>query len=375
MTIRFQEGFENISDETQGARKYALITNGWPTSQSGRWNSAFRAAQGNAPILVTEPLVSSVQNTWTIGFGWMAVQTPTTPASVTRGTGIRLLSGGTDITANEQVSIELQPQTIGSWESAGRWLVVVRRGGTTLATGSVQIILNRWYYFEFQVVVRTGTDGSVMVKVHEWPSLSVTTDINVSGINTANLGSDGADRIAIVFDSVGSSTNDQVRFDDIYVADDSTFRGNTVIEGLDAVTGNGDSAQWELQGGAANVGDALLDSDSNSPTLETRRIVSDTTGQISLADFQNLSFLLDGTYHFVAVNVLGRMESSGTRTIKPVFRHKDTGSPSNFEGGDFVVLDTNFTQFDEYYQTNPVTALAWDLADINLGQWGVKLHA
>lgn len=375
MTMRFQEGFENISDLTQGQRKYALVTGSWPTADAGRWNTAFRAATDNAAVLVTKPIVTSVQNTWTIGFGWFGVQFPNSPGSVTRASGIRLLSGGTSITANEQVSIEIQPQTLLAHEAQGRWLIVVRRAGTTLATGTLYLQQNRWYYIEFQVVVRTGTNGSIQVKVHEWPSLSVTTDINVSGINTANLGTDGADRLAIVFDSVGSASSDTVSFDDIYAADDSTYRGNMVIEGLDAVVGNGDTAQWELQGGATDVGHALLDSDSSNVTLEDRRIVSDTTGQISLCNFGDLTFLLDGTYHFVSMSLLARMESSGTRTLKPVFRHKDTGSPSNFEGDDFVVTDTNWSQFNQMFATNPVTAAAWDKNDINLGQWGVKLHA
>lgn len=374
MSLRWLEGFEMESFLTHAQRKYATVTNGWGNSNPGRTNSNHRSISDIDMILITPALVGVLGNTWTVGFGYLMDDAPTAPGSVTRAPGIRLLDGPSE-TADEQISIEVQPEVVLSSEVA-RAVITVRRGATVVATGTKKILHNRWYYIEAQVVVRTGVNGSVMVKVYDQSNNTLTTDINVSGINTANQGTDGADRAAFIWDSVGT-TSDDVRFDDIYVADDTTFRASNgfVIEGLETQVGDGDLAQWELQGGATSVGHALLDSQTTvTSTFEDRRIVSDTVGQISLAPYADLAWIKDGVIAGVFVITLARMETSGTRTIANLFRHKNPG-PTNFTGASQVISDTAFDSFVEAFQNNPVTAVPWTVADINLGQWGVTVVA
>jgi hypothetical protein len=374
MALRFLEGFEVESFLIHAQRKYATVANGWGTSAPGRWHAAHRSIRDPDMILITPALVTSVGNTWTIGFGFRGFDAAATPASVTRAPGFRLLDGPSE-SADEQVSVELHPETLLTSDVVGRWQVVVRRGATVLGTSTFRLMQLRWYYLEFQVVVRTGVNGSFEVKVHDFHANSITTVLTVSGVNTANQGTDGADRVAILWDSAGS-LNDDVEFDDIYIRDDATYLGNVVIEGRETVAGNGDTADWDLQGGATDVGDALLDEQQNAQiAFEDQRIVSDVIGEISLANYQDLVLIRDGTIHGVMLITVARMESSGTRTIRSVFRHKDTGSPANAEGSDFILADTNFDSFFQVFAVNPVTTTAWDVPDLDLGQWGVKVQA
>lgn len=375
MTLRFMDGYEAESFITHAQRKYASVTNGWGTAVAGRTNSAHRAIRDPDMILVTDPLVGSLGNTWTVGIGYRMFTSPSAPGSVTRAPGIRLLDGPSE-TADEQVSIEFQPQTKLASE-LGRALIVIRRGATVLATGTTNLIIGRWYYVEATFVVRTGTNGSVVVRVYDQTHHAVIAELNVSGINTANQGSDGADRVAFLWDSVGTAI-DSVDFDDAYVADDSTMRADHgwAVECIESTAGNGDTAQWSLAGGATSVGNALLDQQNNSQaSFEDRRITSDTIGQLSLAPFGDLAWIKDGTISGVLVITLAKMDTSGTRTIANVFRHKNTGSPSNAQGGNIVLSSTTFDDFLEVFAVNPVTSSAWLPADLNLGQWGVIVVA
>lgn len=365
MALRFIEGFEVESEITHATRKYATVIGGsWGVSEDGRKRTAARSIRSDILALVTEPLVTSLGNTWTVGFGFkLDLELAASPANFP---GIHLMDGGTAGT-DDQLAVVIARPSNATASEPGSGVIEVRRGAAVLATGTTRLLEKRWYYIEMTATVRTGINGAYEVKIDG------TTEVSDSGIDAANQGTDGADRVRIDWRSDGV---DDVSLDDIYVADDGTFLGDVIIEGVEAITGDGDTAQWDLQGGATDVGHALLDQQAVVQSLfEDRRIASNTVGQISLADFGNLTWIRDGTIHGVHVHTLARMETSGTRTLRNRFRDKD-GVPGESDGAvDLVLTDTAFDTFLEMFENNPVTAAAWTVAEIDAGQWGVRVTA
>ena len=95
---------------------------------------------------------------------------------------------------------------------------------------------------------------------------------------------------------------------------------------------------------------------------------------MSLADYDAVPYLLGGTIYGVQVTTTARMDSSGSRTVQPRFREKD-GTPGEANGTAFTVDSTDWDLFTEVFEDNPVVTGAWTLAQLNAGQWGVRLNS
>ena len=346
MSLLWIEGYETHLNSTQMGRKYATFSGGY-TAKAGRVHGT---AGGPSSIVCTTPSFGT-DNTFVFGFGFFMEFHTATVNSGAQGWYVEL---GSD----EQCHLEME-------SSSGDGVrFLLKRGATTVAT-SAYVAFGVWHYIELKVVARTGVNGSYELRVNG------TTDISGSGVDLADTGGDGWDVWAIRLTTNLASI---LRFDDMYVlnstgATNNDFLGASIIEGL-LPTSDGASTQWTNNGSGDNytsVDDAGTSAPDDSGPGGTNG--SDTNGQKDLFGFADLQ-QITGTVHGVQVGVQLGMASAGTRTVKTKYRDPDT---TEADGTSHVVDSATFDEFTEVMDVNPASAAAWDVADIDDGQFGVEV--
>lgn len=370
--IRWVEGFEIALDEPYFARAYTTtgVLNASP-NPTGREQGFAARSDGNGDLELETPALSAVSNTWFNGFAVKFVDNPGLPTGTTIFPGLTIKSGGSD-----QLTIDF----VDANQQFGNQVIIkVRRGATVLGTSTVPIISGYWYYIEVKAVVRTGTNGSVEVKMGLLNA--VTTDvINVTGINTANTGSDGADRMKLRWSNSGNASH-RIDFDDWVVYDNTgalnnNFLGPVSIIGL-TPNGTGATMNFTLQGTATSIADAWGDPvASQSTSQDDKKVSADTVGEIALAAYSNTAAYVTSGASILAVCVrtTAAMDSSGTRTIKHQVR--DTVAAAEVTGTLAIVLsDTTMRDYEEIFESNPVTTNPWDKAALDGLQVGAKVTA
>lgn len=329
MTLRWGEGFEIDASSNYLDNKYETAEGesvGTPGRLHGRWG---------AGTFVTPSLGS--QATWTVGFGLYLGATPDPDDDY-----IALMTGGV-----EQIRLAI---------NADRTLVV-KRGSTTLETGTTVLPSSTWVYIEFQCTVHTST-GAYEVRINESAEMSDT------GVNTAEAGSNNADIVKISIDSAS------LRCDDIYILDDqgtydNDFLGDSVIEGL---LPNGEGASLDWTPSTASTHYVLVDDPATSYN-STDFVSSDTIGHQDLYDFEDLSFIT-GSIRGVFVNMMASMDAIGSRELKAAYRN--SGGSVDY-GDDFTVNGVSTFEYISVLEQNPISAAPWAVADIDDGQFGVEV--
>lgn len=342
MALRWIEGFETDQGQTDLERKYAVASNSsaWSTTTGLRLGTALRSS-GTTAELRTKALVAAVGNTWTMGFRFRG------NTNITVGDhpgGMTLFSGSGD-----QLEFRFSSPTDNTM------VVKVYRGATLLGT-SERFFADDWYYLEFQAVVRTATNGSFSVKVDG------VTVLTVSGVNTANQGTDGADRVRALL-RITNGTSD---WDDWYIRDDSTFLGDTVIQGI-LPTSDGNRTEWTPDTGSTNFD--RVDDAAGSPS-DSDKVTADTPGLTDLYGYANLTFAgTSTTIHGLQVNTSAFMGTSGTRTLRPKFRQSTTEA----DGTNFVVPNTTPNGYSEVFAVDPTDSAAWTKAKVDAIEIGVEV--
>lgn len=339
MALRWIEGFETHRAAPQLARKYSTAS-GTYVSAAGRVLG--NSCQLNACAMVTKSF--GVGNVWIIGF---ALFVPANFTASTNGVYIEKASA-------EQCHI-------GFSNSAGFFNLTFQRGATVLGTTTSNFLYNVWHYFELKVTVRTSTNGSYELR---WNEVNV---LSGSGVNSANVGSDGSDIVA--WRTVASGAN--MRWDDMYVCDDAgainnDFKGDSQIRG-GLPNGVGDVQQWTP--GTGTTHHTLVDDAATGVTDGTDNVNSDTNGQKDLFDFQDLVSVNGNIYGLMLMSQLA-MNAAGSRTLKHVYR--DIANVE-YNPANFVVSSTTYTEFQDIMEVNPNTAVAWTESDINNAQFGVEV--
>lgn len=346
MTTVWIEGWESHFIASQWSRKYASMAGSWG-SQPGR---VFGTAGGPFAVIAITPSFT-VDNTFTIGFGFRFNSHSAAVESFNQGLYIEL---GPD----EQCHVELESNiTLG-------WRLALYRGTTLIATSSY-LAFGVWSYVEIQLTVRTGINGAYEIRSNG------VLDVSAGSVNLANTGGDGWDVFAFRYQSDLSSV---LRYDDLYInngagATNTSFLGPSIVEGL-VPNANGATIQWANNGTGLNftsVDDAGTSAPDDTGAGGTNG--SDTNAQIDLYAFEDLQ-QITGTIHAVQVGVQLAMASAGTRTVRGKYRDPDT-TVVNLDS--HVVDATTFDEFTQVLDINPNSALAWDVADIDSGQFGVEV--
>jgi hypothetical protein len=373
--LRKLEGFEGVRIIAQLARHYAVGTGTIATEIGHRGNN--NAVASTNLVLRTNDLLDGAtdENVWVLGFA-LRVTNGTISAGQTVHPWAALRSS-----AGEQLRFDLIP-SVDTKPGGVFFKLRVSRGATVLATSVERfrgsISENLWTYFELKATVRTGTNGSFSARYHTRrdKNVAVTWDAANTGLNTANQGADGADRVEI---SLANNSTVTLALDNVYACDGSgsvnnDFLGELEIEAID-VTGDGATDQWDENGGAASLEDAWNEAATVQNTDEDdKRLTTKDVGDISLAALGNP--VLNRFVGIVGVEtrIVAKMEASGTRDVQFFYR-KTTGSPAQVGTKIVSLLGTTLVGHEDVRETDPNTSAAWVVADIDGLQAGVELDA
>lgn len=332
MTVKWTEGFEAHGTQGYLERKYAAVIGAVSTSSPGRLHGFFGNFGGQ---LVTPSL--GVQDTWTMGFALLLNNANT-------GATFIVMSG-----ASEQFRVVTSP-------SGSGFVWKIKRGSTVLETTVTVHALSVWHYFEVQVTVDPSA-GAYEIRHNEQ---TLTSD---TGVNTANTGAAGADVFSMRTEVTGL-------FDDVYICDDQggvndTFLGDQMVSVI-LPSADGASSEWTPSGGGTHA--SLVDDSRTSPN-DADYVSSDTNGQKDLWEYQD-DGLVTGEIAAIQVWTAGRMETTGTRTIRSKFRASG-GAEAN--GPSHVVQSEITREFGAVYENNPDTGLPWTLSELNSSQFGVEV--
>lgn len=364
MTLRWIEGFEATRANEVLARIYTATLATGTLGQNEGFSLATGVAVSGAQALTTPALVGAPTNTWISGF---AVRGNATSP----GTGVGVAFANSD---GEQFKIELEAVSVGASKAGGTYYrLAAKRGATTLATSNEVFWIGNdqisWVHFEVKVVIDNST-GSFAVKYWRRKDQVGIQDITWSASNTnvdtQNQSSAGADRCTLhmttsvyvddwhVCDNAGSKNND--------------FIGPQMIVGL-VVDGVGDTSEWDLQGGAANIVQAWAKAATSTDV--DLRMNSQTSGDIQLATLSALTGIREVSVTGVRQTHYGRMETSLTLAIDMLWR-KTTGTPATFNGLTYTLDSTLSEGFVEVLENDPNTATDWIVADIDGLQIGAE---
>lgn len=348
MANKWVEGFESHISTSQLERKYASVS-GSISSDAGRVFGT--AGQPQAAVLVTPSL--GLDNTWTLGFG---VRLSSHTTLVNSGAqGLYLEKGSA-----EQLHLEM----LSTSGTGFQWRLM--RGATEIAI-SASFTFGVWHYFELKVTIRPGTDG-----VYELRRNGVV-DFSGSGINLADEGTDGADIFALRYTSnvTGNLSYDDMYLNDSTTADSNTFLGPSIVEGFE-MTATGTTNDFTNDSGGAQTANWDQVNDSPSATDESGAggtVSSDTNTHKDTYVVSGLA-QVTGNIHAVQVGIQAAMAAAGSRNLKFIYR--DPGD-TEADGDTFVVDDTNYDEFVDNFDRNPVTGAIWDVDDINNGEFGFEV--
>ena len=229
----------------------------------------------------------------------------------------------------------------------------VRRGTTTIATsGTTPITGATYHYIEFAFTIHD-TTGTYDVRVNGASVVSGSSADTQSGSTGIwnGFGFWGPNTV--------STTHD---VDDLYVADDLTFRGDHRIVCLLPSTGNGMHTAWTPSTGTDHG--ALVDDASPNTT---DYVTSSSAGAVDSYNFPAVG--VAGTVAGVQQSLYCKAEVAGVRLLKP--RQIIGGSPYDGTG---ALLPADWTYLTEFYPTSPATATAWTVAEIDAAEFGQHLH-
>jgi len=225
------------------------------------------------------------------------------------------------------------------------------RGNTLLGTTVSPVFqADVWDYYEAKVVF-SQTAGSVTVRRNE------VTILDLTGIDTCESANEYGNGFEF-HPCTGYSTSGFTFYDDIY-CDSTDFLGDIKVETI-YPSGAGNSTQFTPSAGLNYqcVDEAPANGD-------TDYISTSEVDKIDTYDYSDI--ISDGTILGVQVNIMARMDDSGTNKIAPVVRPASTDRIGNTKE-----LTQLYKDYLQLYTVSPETSVAWTKSEINNCQFGVK---
>jgi len=241
-------------------------------------------------------------------------------------------------------------------------LAVYRNGaGTTLlGTSAPDLVrMGEWYFLEFKATI-DGAVGTATVRVNGVQVLALTGQNTVGGL---------AAGAALSFIQLTGAASSGASVDDLYVLDstggtNADFLGDVRIEYLHP-DGPGATQAWDVVGAATHY-QAVWD--TAGPDDDTTYIHTATAGLVDTETFSNTG-LPAGSIYGLQIGLYARKTDSGLRQIAPVVRAGGT----DYVGTNKEPSFASYAYLIQLYETNPATAAAWTIADVNAAEFGIKL--
>jgi hypothetical protein len=339
-TANIISNWDTINDSTHWT---VSATNGRNGGSCLRW-----AASSSFSLLMKS---FTAQQTWGIAFGLRVSGAPTA------GCGICALYDSGSI----QVELALKSDLT----------LVVTRGnnGTVLGTSSSALTLNTYYHIEWKVKIDP-TVGTLELRINEVAKIGPLTSLN-----TRNTSNSFSNSIALGYSgSYNAGGFGNVDFDDIIIWDTVTTdaQGNTDIHDF-----IGDYAIAVLMPtGVGNSSDFTADSGTNYARVnETTPVTSSyveslTTGQI---DTYSMSDLPAGALTPKNVGIFHYIEKTdvGPKQAGAVLRTNST----NYINTNGIDLSNSFQYVQRFWGTNPDTAAAWTVTQVNALEAGQTVNS
>jgi len=238
----------------------------------------------------------------------------------------------------------------------------LRRGSTVLGASTTQVFLrNAFQYIEVKWnCVNSISADSVQVKIDGTLviDLAATTDCQDSGTSGVDL---------IILHSPGTT----IYYDDLYICDlagaqCNDFLGNIIIETL-FPDGNGNTS--DFVGSDVDSTDNYLHVDDATSDGDTTYVESSTPGDIDLYTLDDIGGTPD-TILCVASDCFSRKDDGSARDGRLLTRVNG----SNYEGASFSPT-TSFVHEAQIWELNPDDSAAWEVADVNGAEIGIKVQS
>lgn len=239
------------------------------------------------------------------------------------------------------------------------------QGTAVLGTGTKVINDNTYYHIEWKVTIHPSA-GTIVVKVNG------VVDINLSGLNTRATANSWADQASIGPDTNFGLGGGYVGHIDDYIVWDTTgaapwndFPGDCRVQCLNP-SADGASSAWTPNSGTTHfnrVNEATQDGD-------TTYLSDANVGDRDTWTFTDLT-PTSGSVLGVAVVAVARKDDAGARSIVTVERQ----SGVNYDNATVHPLGTTYTYERDNMTLNPATSAQFTVAEVNAGEWGVKVNA
>jgi len=254
---------------------------------------------------------------------------------------------------------------------SGAYLSIKNDGALQMAgsapvidSGANVLAINTWYYIEVKIIKSNSSsagDVIVMVDGVEWINCGAGLDFLSGANNWTDM---------ICFRGYSGSTR---YFDDIYICDENgssptnTFLGHVTIATL-YPDGNGNTN--DFTGSDADSTDNYLHVDELTDDDDTSYVESNTPTDLDLYTFDDMPESSDPIFG-VQVSSYVKKDSAGPRLGKHVTRVNG----SNYEGASFGANATDYLFADTIWELNPDDSAAWENADIDAAEFGLKVEA
>lgn len=362
MVLRLIEGFETKHRVvTKFDRIYvAPLVSAAITITSGR--KAGGGLKSQNLILMSKQLVDPDENTWILGFALRKTDSAVLAGSSTAGFQLQNASG-------EQCTLLITNAGVGSYA------LDLKRDSVVIAstTGAFPWGNERsWMYFQLEVAVRTGTNGSYELRSYDMLN-NMTVEFSGSSVNLAHQAQDGADRLRISWDT---DTGAPFDMDDIVLMDGSGAQNNALMAQPAVVLGalpdaDGNQSDWTPSSGSDHY---LLVDDTPTDNLDTDDVTAQVIGDTDLFTYSNFSEIHTAGTVVIGTQVISTaaMRASGSRTLRVVVRENSLEAT----GANFTVSDLIVRSFRQMFDLNPTdTPETWTKATLEATEFGLEIQA
>lgn len=344
MAIIAVEGFDAYNGVTNTSTAVGILSRWASESTSalatvaGRFGGqALQCRDANRPTYL--PLGT----TYTSGCVGFAISIPVPPGDTYPFVGVGVGAAGESATS--QFNLGFNGSNI-----------VLRRGGTVLATSTATFPFGVWNYIEVEFVI-SDTVGEVRVYFNNDP----TPIISVSGVDTRYQADAGFNAVGF---NMAAGASIYTSIDDVYITDTPNRLGEQRVL-TTYVDADSAPSDWSASTPGADpytmLNEVLCDGD-------TTYIYSGTAGESAVFSTQNPSITLTSV-EAVQIGGFARKTDTGVRGIQLQYVN---GGGSTYNSSESI-LGTGYSRPVNLLATNPGTGLAWTAAELNAMRIGVRI--